>query len=216
MEWCTGPDRARNVRGLAVSATQRRWHWPQVREGIDFDPFAPRRTQSSDRHNGRGAAGRRSRPRSCDSSLQRAPRPNKASSGWIAVSGKCSTTEWAMVPVSDMLALVLPQRSRTAPLLVGIDCRSRSGKSALAALIARWSKESSSFTPTKLPGITHFSDGPTFWSRACPVRFVGMACRCPTPGSRGSSAAARIHRHPCGNWDHPRRRASVLREESSV
>jgi uridine kinase len=42
-----------------------------------------------------------------------------------------------MVPVSDMLALVLPQRSRTAPLLVGIDGRSRSGKSALAALIAR-------------------------------------------------------------------------------
>jgi mannitol-1-/sugar-/sorbitol-6-phosphatase len=42
-----------------------------------------------------------------------------------------------MVPVSDMLALVLPQRSRTAPLLVGIDGRSRSGKSTLAALIAR-------------------------------------------------------------------------------
>jgi len=42
-----------------------------------------------------------------------------------------------MVPGSDMLALVLPQRSRTAPLLVGIDGRSRSGKSTLAALIAR-------------------------------------------------------------------------------
>ncbi len=42
-----------------------------------------------------------------------------------------------MVPVPDMLALVLPQRSHTAPLLVGIDGRSRSGKSTLAALIAR-------------------------------------------------------------------------------
>jgi len=46
-----------------------------------------------------------------------------------------------MVPVSDMLALVLPRRSRTAPLLVGIDGRSRSGKSTLAALIARCIQE---------------------------------------------------------------------------
>ena len=46
-----------------------------------------------------------------------------------------------MVPVSDMLGLVLPRRSRTAPLLVGIDGRSRSGKSTLAALIARCIQE---------------------------------------------------------------------------
>src|SRR4029079_16547898 len=56
-------------------------------------------------------------------------------------SGKCATTEWAMVPVSDMLGLVLPRRSLTAPLLVGIDGRSRSGKSTLAALIARCIQE---------------------------------------------------------------------------
>ena len=46
-----------------------------------------------------------------------------------------------MVPVSDILGLVLPRRSRTAPLLVGIDGRSRSGKSTLAALIARCIQE---------------------------------------------------------------------------
>jgi hypothetical protein len=42
--------------------------------------------------------------------------------------------------------LVLPRRSRTAPLLVGIDGLSRSGKSTLAAHIARCIKESSSIT----------------------------------------------------------------------